>query len=255
VKHCRFTESHVTAGHCCGYCKQYGHGQVECKDSESRGILQSRHGGDIMPSDRKCSVLNCKFKWSHAKEAHHCSNCGERCHGVATCPLITYKIKCPICREINDIKRDQQNIFGSNEECCICLTNKANIFLPTCGHVCICNECCVKLDILTSVDERNVIDLSDRIVILSDLPIHIIDDVNYIFHTFDENEGKIYTTCYGGMGCTWFIRRDSKILPIEGFFMHSDNWGQYGIETDDRPYMNIFIDGYALIRGTNNISV
>ena len=32
VAGCRFPKSHTTAGHLCGKCKQYGHGQIECNN-------------------------------------------------------------------------------------------------------------------------------------------------------------------------------------------------------------------------------
>ena len=32
---------------------------------------------------------------------------------------------------------------------------------------------------------------------------------------------------------------------IEGFFMHSDEWGQYGEGSDSRPYVAEFVYGYT----------
>ena len=34
---------------------------------------------------------------------------------------------------------------------------------------------------------------------------------------------------------------------IKTLFMHSDNWGQYGPATDDRPKLDSFINGYTLV--------
>ena len=49
------------------------------------------------------------------------------------------------------------------------------------------------------------------------------------------------------MGCIWYARRNNNFEKIELFFMHSDNWGQYGPLTDDRPKLNAFIDGYICV--------
>ena len=54
-----------------------------------------------------------------------------------------------------------------------------------------------------------------------------------------------YVTMNGGMGCTWYVRKNND--TIEGFFMHSDNYGQYGPDTDHRPYLEQFIEGYQFL--------
>lgn len=56
-----------------------------------------------------------------------------------------YQIECPICRTINLITADQKNIYGSSDICSICLENICQIFLPQCGHICLCLICSEKL--------------------------------------------------------------------------------------------------------------
>jgi len=51
-----------------------------------------------------------------------------------------------------------------------------------------------------------------------------------------------YTSCHGGMGCTWFIRNNNGYY--EYLFMHSDCWGQYGEEVSHLPRYKAFIYGY-----------
>ena len=43
VLHCRYPNTHVTAGHKCGTCHQFGHGQIECNNDELRVALNSYH--------------------------------------------------------------------------------------------------------------------------------------------------------------------------------------------------------------------
>jgi hypothetical protein len=64
---------------------------------------------------------------------------------------------------------------------------------------------------------------------------------------FGWNEHKVYTLIYAGMGCSWYARRNNNFENIELFFMHSDNWGQYGPATDDRPKLDKFLEGYRCI--------
>jgi hypothetical protein len=60
-------------------------------------------------------------------------------------------------------------------------------------------------------------------------------------------EHMVYTKVYGGMGCIWFARRKNNFEKIELFFMHTDNWGQYGSTTDHRPILDKFLEGYRSV--------
>lgn len=60
-----------------------------------------------------------------------------------------------------------------------------------------------------------------------------------------DKPGKIYVIIGVGMGCSFYLKRDDVGKPIYGFFMHSDDWGQYGPETDRRPDLSSFTDGYT----------
>jgi len=56
-----------------------------------------------------------------------------------------YNIKCPFCRKENSIPKSQSKIVGSEKECVVCF-EKADMFLPQCGHINICLECIIKID-------------------------------------------------------------------------------------------------------------
>ena len=138
---------------------------------------------------------------------------------------------------MNVIKKPFQKIYGCDNICSICLDKNVDIFLPKCGHVCMCFECLEKIDI-----NKNLVDSDFKIYIQSELPLHIIRSCKQKF--FNCNE-KVYTSEYGGMGCTWYLRRDFKDGEILGVFLHSDFQGQYGI--NHIPYINNFIEGYRNI--------
>ena len=233
VKHCRFNTTHVTSGHKCGTCGQYGHGQIEC--SGSRKHLE-KYLNDKLPDYLQCKIANCKYKWSHTVAAHTCSHCGEREHGKDTCPQITVNLDCPICKTPNQVSQKLINNayqFTSDNNCCICLSNKANVYFKECHHVCICTECFIKLKPSENINVQ--------IVLESEIPDYVVTNARQQL----QDNTNVYCTIYGGMGCTWYIRK--RGTNIEGFFMHSDNWGQYGPGTDDRPSLERFISGYNFI--------
>ena len=239
VNQCRFKRTHVTSGHCCGICGEYGHGQLECYDEYMQKKLRNMYGGDILSEDKQCTVPECKYTWSHITAAHHCNLCKKRGHGSIQCPTNTIKLTCPVCREENIIKEEHIGVTGNSDNCVVCLTNTANVFFPSCKHINTCYDCVKQLNINESVSSRHVISLQDRIIQQSD-----INDVDFpmLSNELQNENGKIYILMYAGMGCTWYLRRDNVDKEFEGFFLHSDNQGQYG--SDDRPFVNIFTRGY-----------
>jgi hypothetical protein len=60
-------------------------------------------------------------------------------------------------------------------------------------------------------------------------------------------DGRCHVKMVGGMGCTWYARRNYPEGNISLFFMHSDSWGQYGAGSDDRPALEAFLRGYREI--------
>ena len=49
------------------------------------------------------------------------------------------------------------------------------------------------------------------------------------------------------MGCCIYAKRNNKEEAFKLFFMHNDSWGQYGIKTDDRPFLKLFTEDYTLV--------
>jgi hypothetical protein len=155
---CRFAFSHTTPGHNCGKCKKYCHGNYECsKPHEIQALIKYAH--DKMPLNKQCLIKNCQFVWSHSTAAHNCRGCGD-CHNFDDCPnnpknieekeekeeKVIYIIECPICRTKNIILEGQKKLFGIDDICKVCMENKVDIFLPSCGHACLCGECVDKMN-------------------------------------------------------------------------------------------------------------
>ena len=232
VAGCRYPQSHITTGHLCGICKTKGHGQVECNNINEKNKL-NQYKFDKFPKSLWCTFEFCNDYNTHTNDAHHCmyKNCISK-HSISKCPNIInvetlHKIKCPLCRVDNQVKSTQPKILGLDAECAVCCDNNVEMFLPNCGHCCLCYIC-----FLTMTDNN------------FDISASKLKEIEY---KFGSNDGKVYTEVYGGMGCTIFAKRDSKDTPIMGYFQHSDSWGQYGPTTDDRPKLFRFINGYVKV--------
>jgi len=245
VNGCRFSNSHVTGGHKCGTCGQFGHGQVECKNIYMKDQL-NQHLEDILPEYLQCKILNCKYKWSHTVAAHTCRNCDERGHDKTNCPKLSVNVKCPLCKVNNLVTKgilQKSEQFQSETDCCVCMSKKADVYFETCHHVCICTECCEHISPFNAVPSS-----SYRIISEDYLPNDTCDRAKELFRNLSQ-ANRHYCCIYADMGCCWYIRKINNRL--EGFFMHSDNYGQYGPETDDTPYLNQFINGYTSITPNN----
>ena len=141
VSNCRFPYSHTTRGHKCGKCNIFGHGQVECNNIQLRNKLQNYYN-DELPLEEQCNVLNCENNKYHTTSAHICKFCKVIGHAEYECPDNEFDtIECPLCRKTNVLDKNQLKMFGIEDLCKVCKENKINIYLPDCGHACLCNEC------------------------------------------------------------------------------------------------------------------
>ena len=236
VKFCRFKDTHVTRYHQCGKCNNYGHGGAECNNRYLKNNLE-RYSHDILPYNKHCTFGGCDNKEYHTIDAHHCTLCNNRYHSKETCEKNikekNINIQCPICKEHNEFSSNQKKVYGLDENCCICLSNKVEVYFPSCGHICICIECCNKMTAKKSnkINEEIINQRYDVLKI--------------------KNSLKKYPSCielYEGMGCFTIIRRLNNDSCLEGLFIHSDD--NYDIvkvnENED------FIKGYACIDRLSN---
>jgi hypothetical protein len=222
VSHCRYSITHVTKGHRCGLCGLFGHGQAECGDKKKIDSLKSFFNEKIS-NNQQCAVKHCEYRELHNTDAHLCEIC-KSLHTEEKCKFIKLPkmiIKCPICREES---KEYSKVFGINQECQICLENSIEISLK-CGHTILCEECTMKI----AGTDNSLFKYQEATEKMS------------------QKDGKIYVNIYGGMGSLIFFRRRSKKDRIESFFLHSDNRGQYGEDTDHRPHLRRFVNGYTQV--------
>jgi hypothetical protein len=166
VKDCRFSTfpvsdpsraSHTTFGHTCGLCGRAGHGQLECGNAaaiEALGVYES----DIMPMDTPvCDIEGCQYARTHARAAHHCDHCKQRCdHGASACtardavgqsraqalaqPTFA-PFPCPACKTF--IATVDAPVLPT-QECAVCKMDKALVPVRPCGCLASCSDCLQK---------------------------------------------------------------------------------------------------------------
>lgn len=246
VKECRFNYSHTTSGHKCGRCGKYGHGVLECvqNDNEVLRIMNQNHGGDMLSKDLRCTVPNCSTFWNHTIDAHNCQKCDKK--SKVECCSNEIKLDCPVCRQENIINANHIGITGVEQTCVVCLDNKANVFFEKCKHINTCINCCESLNKNKTYRKNS---FQDKITSEDESNFDI--DFDNIREELKENNNSIFINVYVGMGCTMYIRRNNMNEEFKLFFMHSDNWGQYGIQTDYRPYLKLFTEDYQEIKLKN----
>ena len=229
VKGCRHASSHVTMGHRCGRCSFFGHGQYECDRYPERKKLYAFADG--LPEHLKCRRAGCGHSELHTTEGHECSRCGKI---GSNCKCDEKRATCPICRKESVFHNiDGHKIFGVNQNCCICMANEVNIVFPECKHACACLECVTRLA-GPEVDPTGA----------AEEPAGPPDEREHVLTSAKERlRGRDMTWCveYVGQGCAWYIKVVAGVYDM--FFLHGDNHGQYGPDTNDIPRLRIFLEG------------
>jgi hypothetical protein len=251
-KNCNYPNAHTTAGHICGNCKKAGHGAVECNNENAKKLLIPFYN-EQMPKELWCTVQECRFPWSHSISSHRFIKKNNN--------NIKYlQIKCPICTLDNKVPHDQEIIKGLEEQCKVCFDSECHVLLPQCFHVCLCANCANKLNTnnnVTLTKFKNITKIKSNDMIDNNIINEYSDDFskNFLYQgnkLFGEVKGKIYTIINAGMGNNVYVRRDDIIdsVPqqLKGYFMHNDNWGQYSENTNDRPKLEKFLDGYKVLK-------
>jgi hypothetical protein len=243
VRGCHFLDTHTTVGHKCGSCNEYGHGQYECGCPDKIENL-GKFSSDIIPTYKQCDIVGCKYKWSHTFEAHTCYLCQQRGHSSYDCHLryrAVFRIQCPECSKHTTVPIWHEPIKCVPIKCAKCDEIKFPMALA-CGDAPLCRECIVELDPHSEIHIEDISGMLDS----------GICDVGEAKTTLDLHDGKVYTMIYGGMGCAWYIRREPKDeiddeSKYSGYFLHSDNQGQYGEKLNDMPKVATFIHEYTRV--------
>lgn len=238
VKNCRYPQSHVTFAHQCGSCKLNGHGIVECGNYNDINSLKYYYH-EVLPYEDYCLFGGCPESNKHTTESHTCLKCYGRLHSLSTCPtniksLKECNISCPKCRKIN------KNVFksyGSDNKCIVCFED-AQIFLPECGHECLCLTCSNKID-----QNKNQTNYYDEKYLIDN---HY--DVPLIKSHFKEYPS--YVVVYESMGHSTIVRRLNENSEIEALFIHSDD----GYDPNKIRINQEFMDGYCKITSMVNVN-
>ena len=155
ILNCQNCDTHVTQGHKCESCGEFGHGTNECGNEARINLLKTLSEYDRLSQDKFCTIPYCKYFWSHTTQYHYCRRCNNKGHSSINCELAINNnvvnmqnvlnnevtVDCPICRTINRINGCQKKVFGLEETCKICLLNPVELYLPACGHTVMCMEC------------------------------------------------------------------------------------------------------------------
>ena len=149
VRGCRFPHTHVTQGHNCGLCGQYGHGQRECQDYAARRALAA--DASVLPPALQCTAAHCERRQTHTLEAHVCEECCARgdahtldCIFFSHPPVQHVPLRsatCPMCRTSGTM----EPIFV-DATCCVCLEGKSQmVVFSACKHASVCVACSERL--------------------------------------------------------------------------------------------------------------
>lgn len=135
VANCRHPTTHVTKGHRCGRCKNFGHGQLECRQAHmiQRLETEDQELGDA----NRCLFFMCQHASLHTSEGHFCNLCKTTSQSC-TCQV---SISCPSCRTLNTMPK-LLNLVYTNSECAVCSLSKAAVVFPKCKHANVCQDCC-----------------------------------------------------------------------------------------------------------------
>lgn len=233
VDKCRYPIYHVTKYHYCGLCKKQGHGIIECGDNTKINKLTYYYNYKLPDFEEECLFGECIINnmKTHKTQSHICTVCYNRLHSYETCPLNINKIniKCPICR-INNTKIFK--IYGSEDKCVVCFDN-VEIFLPECGHNCLCLKCSKSLN--TNINHNiNQNEIFNELTLYNKkYNISIIKDLLYEFPSYIillEKNNKNYIV----------VRRLNKSSELEGLFI---NFHMNRLELYEK-----FINGYCKVK-------
>jgi hypothetical protein len=265
VHGCRFPWSHVTSAHVCGTCHLKGHGQTECNKPHVISRLRVQTRDDTLPRHMRCLISNCDSPATHRTTSHFCETCGDFGHScchlqaplvhaaprsappspLSPSPLslsdciqpLNMKISCPICRKVNQISKNQTKVSGIDNQCVICWDKNSEVFMPVCGHICLCLECAQRLDTLTK-DEKHCI-LPEQEMI----PGVIFPPIEETQTMMGNHNTAVYLVFPAGMGCMWYLRRRDIENRIESFFMYADDW----YNQPRTQQLNSFTNGYQFL--------
>jgi len=168
-----------------------------------------------------CTVYGCRYPDTHLTSGHKCGTCGKFSHGRTECGNMFL---------INQLRHKSKNIFLPVDKYCQESTCNYRYNHTNMAHHC---RICLERHFEVDCNNDNTNQTCDN---------YAIKEAKKILAN---HNGKIFGDVYAGMGCQWFVKRDSINSSISVFFMHTDSWGQYGPHCDDRQKLVNFLNGYV----------
>jgi hypothetical protein len=170
---CRFPDSHVTSAHCCGVCKQFEHGLLECGKLANVEKLRDLSRGHMLHPSQWCTIVGCEYRYTHNNASHHCSYCKDREHSITQCEKVSssilatrnltkcngndiepklHKLKCPMCNVVGNVSETPTTIelkgIDNNAEslsCIFCNIRNKTVVFKCCNQVVSCKPCYLTL--------------------------------------------------------------------------------------------------------------
>jgi hypothetical protein len=174
-----------------------------------------------------CKVNYCRFPGKHTTSGHQCGKCKKFGHGQTEC-MDSYKI--------NELKKYHNDKLPDNLQC---TNNNCDHRHNHTSDSHICSKCSKR----HFEDNCIIQDFSDYLNIYP-----MINFSNMNIDEFKNNYNNYFMILNAGMGCSLYLKNDNGHLI--SLFMHSDSWGQYGPETDDRPIKDQFISGFNQVNSS-----
>jgi len=181
----------------------------------------------ITTFNKYCQVGGCRFPHSHLTKAHQCGTCYNFGHGQKECGNST---------KISKLKHQSRGIRFPSHQYCQAPACRQSYSHHSDAH--ICSKCKGRhFEIscpsnMTNTSQTYVDPTSEA---------YAITEGQKVLGSVD---GYIFGKVYAGQGCDWYVKRDSVYSPIRVFFMHGDNWGQYGPLANHTPKLIAFLNGY-----------
>ena len=99
-------------------------------------------------------------------------------------------IKCPVCREPNNLVMFNTNNSTINSKCIICFERNANVAMSICKHDIFCDECCINTSLNNVTNNINT--NNNELPIPSEMVDQIFGNNDWIYNfNFDGTETYI----------------------------------------------------------------
>jgi len=188
------------------------------------------------PIINTCQVKGCRNKNNHVTSRHCCGRCNMNGHG---------KIECQKADLKESLERYKHDVI--DDPCTIKYCLDPNTHTSE-GHSCLYCDMRLNCD-LSQVNHLLFCPLNkytpshDRHKVFDEIEIKKLDEgFTREIMNLEVSIGT-YASTYGGMGSTWYVRRDN-IDNQQYLIMHSDDWGQYGKNISHIPALKSFIYGF-----------